>query len=221
MSRHEDETELDGPPEDPTEVDSCLSRAIGCKAALSWVKERHGTAGVEKVLARLHTEDRRLLASAKAFDWVPFLLHARLLESIDAVVGAGDLASLHAVGVGMARRELPVVGRMFMRIVSPGFFLDKVMRLWPILHSRGRWELTRGPGTVRGLLVDHPDHHPAFCAQTLGFAEGALTMTGAVEPRAVELTCAARGAPYCSYEMTWKELGSRRGPTDRIPKPPS
>jgi hypothetical protein len=214
-------TAIDGAP--VTGEAPCMTRGLNPLGALAWVREEHGNEGVRRVLAALSATDRALLrdGAVPAREWIPFLTHARLLEAIDAAYGNNDLALLRTVGSAMVRRDFPVVGKPFLRVIGPGFFLDKLMALWRVYHSRGRWEITRGPGEVRGVLVDHPQHHRACCAMVLGWAEGVIELSGARDAHAEELRCAARGAPCCTFEMTWLEWGARRSPRERTPRPPT
>ena len=199
----------------------CLTRGLNPRAALAWVRKHHGEPGVWKVLEALDDDDDRVLGGGRvsAPTWVPFLAHARLLHAIDATFGAGDLTLLRDVGRFMCQRDFPLVARPLLRLASPGFFLDKAMRLWRLYHSHGRWEMTRTDGEVRAVLVGHPDSHPAFCATFLGWMEGALMLTGAHGVSSQEVRCATKGAPCCSYTTTW--MTGARDVRARVPRPPS
>ena len=110
------------------------------------------------------------------------------------------------------------MARPIIRLASPGFFIDKAMKLWRLYHSHGSWEIVRNQQLVRAALIDHPEHHPAFCAAFLGWIEGALSLTGARDIESSEIRCATRGARCCSYEVKW---GDNKRVQDRVPKPPS
>ena len=216
-----DRTELDAPGEEDgtDEQEPCLTRGLNPRAALAWVKAEHGEAGVWRVIEALDDDDDRVLGGGRvgAMTWVPFLAHARLLQAIDGCFGAGDLAVLRRVGRFMVQRDFPLVARPLLKLASPGFFLDRAMRLWRLYHSHGAWEMARNQGEVRASLVGHPDTHPAFCATFVGWLEGALALTGAHAIDTREIRCRSQGAPCCSFMTSWT-TGSAR---DRVPRPPS
>jgi hypothetical protein len=202
---------------------TCFTRGLNPRAALAWVRATYGEEGIVNVLDSLEDEDafalggrNGRLVSARA--WVPFLAHARLLAIIDATFGSGDFGMLRAVGRYMGFHDFPVVARPLLRLASPGFFLDKAMKLWRMYHSHGRWEIVRTANTVRAALVDHPEHHAAFCATFLGWMDGALSLTGALSIESTETRCAALGARCCSFEVTWTD---RSGSRERVPRPPT
>jgi len=215
-------TELDG---DITSIEqpTCLTRGLNPRAALAWVRATYGADGIATVLDALDDEDAFALGGRagriSSRSWVPFLSHARLLGVIDSTFGAGDLKLLRSVGVYMGFHDFPLVARPFIRLSSPGFFVDKAMKLWRLYHSHGRWEIVRNADLVRAALVDHPEHHAAFCAAFVGWIEGALSLTGARDIGATETRCATRGAPFCAFEMSWGD--GVRSPRDRVPKPPT
>jgi predicted hydrocarbon binding protein len=202
---------------------TCMTRGLNPRAALAWVRAMYGSGGIDKVLDNLDDDDAfclggrngRLVASSA---WVPFLSHARLLAVIDSTFGKGNFAVLRDVGRYMGFHDFPVVARPFIRLASPGFFIDKAMKLWRMYHSHGRWEIVRHREQVRAALVEHPEHHPAFCATFCGWIEGALSLTGARDVDGSETRCASRGAPFCSFEVKW---GDGKRVQERVPRPPT
>ena len=213
---------LEGPPR-PKSIS--YTRGMNIRAATGWLRDRHGDDGVAALAQSLPSETLRALGGPamrpSAMTWVPFLAHAVQLEHIDALFGRGDLSLLLEVGRGMAVRDFPAIARPIAAFMSPGFFLDITTRIWGLYHTHGTWEISRGTRDLQGLLLDRPEHHPAFCMAMRGWVEGALLFCGAVDVTTHEERCATKGAQGCSYRMQWREKRDAATARDRQPRPPT
>lgn len=220
----DDNTQLDG---EATEVSSPIpktfTRGMNVRAAVAWVRGLHGERGVRDLSASLPADVRDECGGANlrpsVLAWVPFLAHAELLQKIDDLFGEGDLVRLADVGRGMAFRDFPLLARPVARMLSPGLFLDMSVKIWGLYHSHGTWEISRGERELQGVLLDHAENHPAFCATMRGWIEGAMLFSGATECSVIEERCATRGAPVCSLRINWRER--RDAPRERRPRAPS
>lgn len=215
-------TTLDG---DPTVSQAPLTytRGMNTRATMAWLRASHGEDGVAAVRDALPTRVLRDLGGRAlrpaSLSWVPFMAHARLLQSIADVLYDGDREALVAVGRASVLRDLPVLLRPVLELMSPGYLITKTTKLWNLYHSHGAWEITRGKRELVAVLVDRPESHPAFCATTRGMTEASLMMAGALQVSCVEERCRTRGAPVCSLRVTWTEKSD--GPRDRLPRPPT
>ena len=218
----DDETHLD---ELATELPAAKSftRGMNPRAVVGWVRSLHGEQGVAALAASLPahvvTDLGGPMLRPPLMSWVPFLSHAELLVKIDERFGAGDLRLLTDVGRAAAYRDFPSLARPFARMLSPGLVVDMATRIWSVYHSAGTWEVSRGERDLQAVLVNRPESHPAFCVAMLGWIEGAMLFAGAVDVRAVEERCAAKGATCCSVRMSWRE--KKDTVRDRRPRAPS
>lgn len=182
------------------------TRGLNPLAALAFVREQGGNEAIRRVLAGLPEKDLQVLAGPRKLSskaWVPFELQARLLESIDVVLGQGDQARLFDVGHFMATRDIPRVFRPLLKLGNPGWIIEVGTRMWRFYHDRGYWDVQRTPVTVLATLHDHHDAHEAFCATFIGWLTGALELSGGYDVMVDHPVCHARGAPNCVFTARW------------------
>jgi hypothetical protein len=204
-------TELEGDPTlsaaQPTH--KSFTRGMNPRAAVAWVRARHGEDGVQALAASLSPDMIDDLGGPSlrpgAMTWVPFMTQARLVEHIDRLFGNGDLSLLIEVGRAMAFHDFPGIARPVARLLSPGLFVDMATRIWGLYHSHGHWEVVRGERDIVAVLLGRPEHHPAFCVGMRGWIEGALLFCGATDAVAHEERCAALGGSCCSLRVMWRE----------------
>lgn len=199
------------------------TRGMNVRSAVSWVKTNHGDDGL-RLLARAMPPDVLRDVGGEHFappsmQWVPFHAHALVLETIDAVFGSGDLELCRTVGRHMAQRDFPTIARPVAKLLTPAVFVSMSTKIWRLYNSHGSWEIVPGDREIKAVLLKRPEHHSAFCTGCLGWVEGALEISGAIDAFAVEERCAAKGAPVCSMRVTWKEKND--GARNRVPRPPS
>jgi hypothetical protein len=198
-------TEIETEPQTSTDRPMRV-RGLATRSVISWVTGLHGESGLSRLRDTLDAVTIAHLSGLKpgALQWVSYPAQCRLLEVVDRVFGAGDLAVLHQVGRYSAFRDMPVVARPIARLLSPGAFVDVATRIWPLYHSHGTWRVTRGPSSGRGELTARPQPSAAFCAVVRGWVDGALLFCGASEVVVEEPRCQARGDPTCVLEVRWR-----------------
>jgi hypothetical protein len=144
---------------------------------------------------------------------LPTMLYpeADLVELIRAM--AGILA-----GVGGDVHEL--MGRTLVREHMEGVYehllkgdrlslARRVSTLWQTQHDTGRLTLVEeGPGRARYELTDFGHPSREMCAVTRGYVLEALGHSGLVGVSVVKTGCVLDGRDRCTWQCTWKELGS-------------
>jgi predicted hydrocarbon binding protein len=194
-----------------------MTRGQNPRSALAFVNHQGGAFHLARVLERLSPDDRAVLGvdgsegarPVGADDWIPFVVQARLLRAIDAVLGRGDLTLLPEVGRFMANRDIPSLFRPLLRAGKTGWIITVATRVWRMYHSHGAWDVHRAKESVLATLVDHPEVDEAFCATFLGWLEGALEVSGGVDVRGEHVVCAARGARNCVFTVSWTTTAHR------------
>jgi hypothetical protein len=196
-----------------------MTRGQNARSALAFVEHHGGRAELARVLARMIDDDRTILGvdgapGARPIDadaWLPFSVQARLLRTIDAVSGRGDLTLLPEVGRFMAGRDIPTLFRPFLRAGRTGWIIQVATRVWRMYHSHGKWQVVRARNSVIATLVDHPESDAAFCATFGGWVEGALELSGGLDVGSEHPACAARGAAQCVFIASWTTKAHREG----------
>lgn len=196
------------------QAEGALTKGMGFVNARSFVLARAGSAGWEAVLARLSEDDRATLASIIAVGWYPIGLDARLQRAIDEVHGTGDQATSEAIGRYAAERDLTTIHRIFLRLFSPGFAVEKLTELWPRYHDSGRWTIVESSGThVIGRLDDWGGNVDAIlCRGAAGYIGRCLELAGARHVVMDHPKCRARGDAFCLFTSRWGQIATRGEP---------
>ena len=158
----------------------------------------------QRALAALPPDERELVGrTVLATDKIPEGLPNRL--TVEAARAKGD--SLEQWGRRAGRAELAdSVGiyRIFLLVLTPAGLMRKASRFWSTIHSHGELVVeSQASHSAHVILKEFPSE-PAHCARLAGWFEGAGELTGAKDVEVVHDTCIARGAPECSWQITWR-----------------
>jgi hypothetical protein len=169
-----------------------------------FTERQFGAAGVEKVLAELSAEDRRVLASVQAIGWYPVEPVLRYHHALERVFGTGDFSLCTSAGRFSATWSMNTVLKVFLRFKSPTWLIDKATRVWDRYHDTGRWEVA-SPASHRlvGTLSNFAVKDVAFCARLRGWLQGAIEATGGQNSNIVETRCICRGNEHCMFTLSW------------------
>jgi predicted hydrocarbon binding protein len=139
--------------------------------------------------------------------WYPFASFVDLNVQADRLFGKGDLALARELGRDAAKVNMPALYRLFYKIGSVEYALDKIASAWRQHHDSGRLEMTMTPSSPPGALVrlvDFAAPHPALCRSLEGFFTGSLELMRMNDVKVVEVRCRTRGAKVCEWSGTWK-----------------
>jgi predicted hydrocarbon binding protein len=146
--------------------------------------------------------DSRLLKN----EWYPFDAFVDLVEAADAVVGDGSLALSRTLGAHAAEVNLPTIYKLFYKVGSPEYILNKAATLWSVHHDTGSAKLVRlEPNHVEYQIHGFERPHRALCLSLQGFIEKSLELTGVDDVQVHERQCAAEGAEYCAFQGRWRD----------------
>ncbi|MBZ0117744.1 MAG: hypothetical protein K8H88_12150 [Sandaracinaceae bacterium] len=174
-------------------------------ARIRFIRERSSEDTLRSIRAQLAPEHQALLAKGvQPHEWVPFELFVALSVEIDRVLGTGDLALCRELGAYAARVNLPTLYRIFYRIGSLSFILEKAARLWSVHYGSGRMEVETGDRLARLRIVGFDTPHRAHCLSVLGWAESSAQQSGVTVTRAEEIRCRTRGDEICELALEWK-----------------
>ncbi len=175
------------------------------KARMAFVEEHFGAAGVERVLAGLHPEDRRSLKVIMIIQSYPFDLGKRLDEAIVRILGGGNPAFFERLGEASATKNLSTLHKVFLTPGNPHAFLRKAPSIYALYYETGRRDYQQ-TGEREGVLTTYeaetfsaPD-----CLTVVGWYRKALEMCGAQGVKVKEEECRARGGKVCRYRVSWQ-----------------
>src|SRR6266542_717428 len=129
------------------------TKGITLTHARSYAEKAFGPGAWERVLAKSSVEDRTNLGGIVAVGWYDLGLYARTLRAMDAALGRADLALLDDLNRYGAEKDFTTVYRLFFRMGSPIYAIEKTADYWRKFHDTGTWSIEReGAGRARGVL---------------------------------------------------------------------
>jgi hypothetical protein len=171
----------------------------------AFVQKEFGQEAVERILAALPTQSRVLLSSATAIEWLPVEPVLHFHHELEDKFGSGDMSLCTRAGYFSAGWSMSSILKMFVRMRSPLWLVDKAASVWSRYHDSGRWEVEPSEGTrISARLVDFEVRDPLFCARLRGWLAGAVALTGGAGAETSEPRCRCRGHDHCSYVTVWK-----------------
>ena len=175
-------------------------------ARLQYVRERHGAAAQERLLASLPAPDEAFLrGSLLPHGWAPYETFVSMSVAIDQMFGRGDMALCYELGRHAAGVNLPTLYKIFYRLGTPLFVFRKAARLWEVHYDSGRLiPIQEGPTTVRLRICDFADPHEAHCLSVKGWAARSVELSGATLVALDEDRCRRRGDAACEFVLGWR-----------------
>jgi len=91
-----------------------------------------------------------------------------------------------------------------MRIASPGFILDRAMKLWGRFHDSGTWQVERTHTRAVGTLGRWGHLDALLCAELTGCIAGMSSHGHGKDVQVTHPKCRAHGASACVFVGTWR-----------------
>lgn len=180
------------------------TKGVSFVNAKAFAEERRAGAWAE-TLERLSPADRDALESIIAVGWYDLALYARMIRVLDSVLGRGDLALLSELGRYGAERDLTTIQRLFFRLASPAYAIEKIAEYWRRFHDTGTWNVARvGEHHVTGSLDDWGVVDAALCAELVAYMARVIELVGGKNATMLHPRCRARGAKRCEFELSWE-----------------
>lgn len=149
----------------------------------TWVERTHGPDAWIPLLESMATSDEAELRGLVAVGWYDLALQHRLLRQIDQHLGVGDGALADVIGAFEAEQDLTVIHRLFLRLASPAFVLEKAMDYWRRFYDTGHWEVRRaGPTSASGTLTGCEPLDPLFERYLCSYIRRMWELVGARSP---------------------------------------
>lgn len=176
---------------------------------LAYLKAKATAEQAEEVRKRLTADLQRDLENGVlANTWYPFPHYLELNRVLDQVLGRGDLSLIPEIGRFSATAALNGVYRIFFKLGSPEFIIQRAPLVWKAYHTSGKvtvemlekGELKKGRMRISEFETPSREH----CLSLLGWVRGMLEMAGATEVEVHEEKCATRGAGACEFIATWR-----------------
>jgi hypothetical protein len=170
----------------------------------AFVQHDFGAPAVERILAALPSADRELLSSVTAIAWIPVEPVLAFHQELENQFGGNDRTLAERAGRFSAGWSMNSVLKMFVRLRSPLWLVDKGASVWSRYHDSGRWEVQPEASGFVGRLFDFQVKDPLFCARLRGWLRGVVELTGGNEAEVLETRCRCRGHDHCAFLTNWK-----------------
>ena len=172
---------------------------------MNWVRLNHGERGVARLAEKVSPELEQVVEQGAVMArWYPFELFVEINTAIDAVFGKADLTLVRQLGRHGADANLTTIYRLFYKVGTTKWILERASRLWGMHYDSGRLIVRRFPGKeVEMEIKDFATPHRVHCDSVHGWAERSLELSGADEALVDELACRARGDDRCRFRAVW------------------
>jgi hypothetical protein len=161
---------------------------------------------VSRILAELSAEHARQLREVSVMAWCPVEPVLAFHHAMDRIYGSGDLSVCVRAGQFSAGWALNTVLKIFLRLRSPQWLVERAASVWGRYHDSGEWEFEATPsGRIVGHLHRFEVRDVAFCARLRGWLSGAIELTGGKQPHVTEPRCVCRGHDRCSFTASWHD----------------
>ncbi len=176
-------------------------RGTALMSLRAYVETTYGAEGFARVLAVLSAEDRDPFEHiVLPTEWYPVQTFIRAVDVATERFGPDFPERYGEFG---AEYEIGSFFRFILRFSNPGWLFDRGIKVWRGTHSSGTWELERGERYVRGALSNFAILNPRYCKVLAGWFRRAALMTGAKSVKIEHPQCRCKGAPACSFELSW------------------
>ncbi|MEM3341635.1 MAG: hypothetical protein QW728_02980 [Thermoplasmata archaeon] len=180
-------------------------KGTGIKPVIEYIYKTHGKEGWDKVLANLPADVRTVISGTiLATSWYDIEDFATFLETSDKVFSNGNGYFVEKSGKYSADYAMNAIYRVFFKIGSPGYIIEKSSSLWEKYYTHGKMVvLERTANTVLLELQDFPFANWAWCGGITAYMERILELTGAKNPSLKQIECNSRGHPCCKWKGKW------------------
>lgn len=176
------------------------SRGLALRVYRESVRAKFGAAEDKRVVAALSPEDREICDSHPDDD---VHIPTRALIAYLRTFAIGDPSRLAALARVTATTAIPRVFAALGVTRTPPMLVRAAEVLLHRFHDWGRLDIDwRGPGNARVQLDMPPDLAPEMCAYLAEVTRVLLATTGRASS-VTELSCRARGAQACTFDVQW------------------
>jgi hypothetical protein len=163
-----------------------------------------GREAEKQVLAALPEDLREAFPAVLETRWYPFEYFVTITETIDRVLGEGDLALAYEMGRFNSDHNLTTVMRLIFKFGNIGWLLDRAAKAWSTQYDDAEMKVVRRD-VGKEVVVElhgHPEPCRAQCLGIKGWMVRAAELSG--EDRFVcGEQCRAAGDDACRWTFRW------------------
>ena len=196
------------PPLRPSSAPSAVhTKGTSVSAVLRFVTQNWGPEGLARLAEKVSPPEAAKLIrdSVLAGSWYPFSHFVALLDAAETVFGGGSGTFARREGMSCADFDLRGVYRVFVRLTSPAFLVERAGKVWRQYYDSGELVIVESSDhEVTFELKAFASPHRGHCETVLGWSERAAELSGATRVRASHPNCRARGDRRCIFRIDWE-----------------
>lgn len=178
-------------------------------ARFDFLRERHGTDVLARVLEALGPEDAARMRGLARDSWYPFGLLLRLDHVLARLLAGDDPAFFVELGRASARHRTEWLGE-HAALVNVHSFLSRAAEEHRLFHDFGRAIYRRtGFHSSDMEYSEYPQADRAFCLSARGYFEGVLELLTGRAGDVREIACQCDGAPACVFRLDWRRVNGQ------------
>jgi hypothetical protein len=163
-----------------------------------------GDAAWKKVLERTTPEDAETMAAVIPVGWYDMGLYDRANRALAETLGGSPEQVMEACGRFAAERDLRTIHRLFLRLASPAYVIERSAGFWSRFQDSGTWSVVREPpNRVRATLRDWGSTDELTCVRLGAYMFRLFQLVGARNGVMHRTACRARGDEACVFDAQW------------------
>jgi hypothetical protein len=163
-----------------------------------------GEAAWQRVLEQLDPADRLAMAEIIPVGWYDMALYDRSNLALARAFGGEPAEVMSAVGQFAAGHDLHTIHRMFLRLASPAYVIERSAGFWRRFQDSGTWTVVRTPpNRVRATLEGWGSEQELTCIRLGAYMFRLFQLVGAKNGSLERVACRTRGDPACVFDARW------------------
>jgi DNA-binding CsgD family transcriptional regulator len=167
----------------------------------SFVHERHGAAGLDRLSVALEPKTAMTVAIARWSEWYPAHTQTEALVACDRLFAHGDLSSIPAIGAHQCARDLASPLGWLFRLFAPARLTQHMDVVWRRFHSSGYWTSDTSGDFVSASLHEWSGGSLAACSVLHGYLAHLVKELARNPVELRHTRCAFRGAAVCEFRL--------------------
>lgn len=183
---------------------TAVARGSTARGTVEFIRQAHGEAILERVLAKLSGEERERVRSAGMSDELPYETLLTIWLAADALLRGTHPTWMEEAGAFAIESLGQRLYRGLLRKRSPIEFVTQSVSLFRLYYAPGDIvpvEVDAGRVVLR--LIGFDAVSPLFCRRQTGGLLRATELAGGDQARVQHVRCATEGDAYCEWEMRW------------------
>jgi hypothetical protein len=181
-------------------------KGSGFEYTKKYIVDRYGRETFDRILSQMPAEAARAVDHSIPSSWYPVQYAGDLANGIKRVLGGSQKHPIFEISKEGAKATFSLIYKMFFRLGSPGFILDRVTSVWKNMSTAGELSVVeRGDKFVVVRLKNFPYKNPDYCGERLrGWFHATLELSGCDMVKSVHTRCTSNGSDCCEWRFEWK-----------------